>query len=75
MSQKNQNNKEDLEQEYWSILPEETNIEVEYGADVHTSIHGSPFQQVERNAQTFDYNDKRNFDAPPFTSQSLFPVC
>lgn len=60
-----------VEREYWSLLAEKSNIEVEYGADIHTSIHSSPFPQPERNARNFDLNDKWNFHILPFTSNSF----
>lgn len=37
-----------IELEYWNVLSDDSTLEVEYGCDIHTSIHGSPFPQIER---------------------------
>lgn len=62
----------DIEKEYWSMLSENLDFEVEYGADIHTSIHGSPFPQAERDAQSLDCNDPWNLNSIPFNRESFF---
>lgn len=61
-----------VENEYWKNLSDDNTLEVEYGADIHTSIHGSPFPQSERDLNNPQTHDPWNFNALPFQEKSFF---
>ena len=64
---------DDVEREFWRLVesPSEE-VEVEYGADIHSTTHGSGFPTAEKNPSdpyAFDY---WNLTALPYHPDSLF---
>ncbi|KAI8381320.1 PLU-1-like protein-domain-containing protein [Radiomyces spectabilis] len=64
---------EDCEDEFWRLVedPHET-CEVEYGADLHSTQHGSGFAPVERNPAGGSSGDPWNLNMIPILPRSLF---
>ncbi|KAF2497114.1 histone demethylase JARID1D [Lophium mytilinum] len=64
---------EDVEREFWRLVESITEtVEVEYGADVHTTTHGSGFPTIERNPRDPYSTDPWNLNILPYHSESLF---
>jgi histone demethylase JARID1 len=64
---------EDVEREFWRLVESITEtVEVEYGADVHTTTHGSGFPTIERNPRDPYSTDPWNLNVLPYHSESLF---
>ncbi|KAL9094407.1 MAG: hypothetical protein Q9165_003257 [Trypethelium subeluteriae] len=64
---------EDVEREFWRLAkgPDE-GVEVEYGADIHSTTHGSGFPTIERNPRDPYSTDPWNLNILPFHQESLF---
>ncbi|KAI9690686.1 MAG: hypothetical protein M1820_009920 [Bogoriella megaspora] len=64
---------DDVEREFWRLAkgPDE-GVEVEYGADIHSTTHGSGFPTIERNPRDPYSTDPWNLNVLPFHQESLF---
>ncbi|KAK7954204.1 Lid2 complex component lid2 [Apiospora saccharicola] len=64
---------DDVEREFWRLVASiEETVEVEYGADVHCTTHGSGFPTPERNPDDPYSIDWWNLNALPLHPESLF---
>lgn len=64
---------DDIEHEFWRLVESITEtVEVEYGADVHSTTHGSGFPTIERNPRDPYATDPWNLNIMPYNSESLF---
>ena len=64
---------EDVEDEFWRLVADlEETVEVEYGADIHCTTHGSGFPTVEKHPNNPYSTDPWNLNILPFASESLF---
>ncbi|KAM0343021.1 hypothetical protein ACHAPU_008922 [Fusarium lateritium] len=64
---------EDVETEFWRLVADlEETVEVEYGADIHCTTHGSGFPNVERHPSNPYATDPWNLNVLPFHAESLF---
>ncbi|KAH7071289.1 PLU-1-like protein-domain-containing protein [Paraphoma chrysanthemicola] len=64
---------DDVEREFWQSVGNLTEtIEVEYGADVHSTTHGSGFPTIEKNPRDSYSTDPWNLNILPYTPDSLF---
>ncbi|KUL92420.1 hypothetical protein ZTR_02263 [Talaromyces verruculosus] len=64
---------DDVEREFWRLVESLTEtVEVEYGADIHSTTHGSGFPTVERNPLDPYSQDPWNLNVLPFYGDSLF---
>ncbi|ORX96954.1 PLU-1-like protein-domain-containing protein [Clohesyomyces aquaticus] len=64
---------DDVEREFWRLVESITEtVEVEYGADVHSTTHGSGFPTIERNPRDPYSTDPWNLNILPYNSESLF---
>jgi [histone H3]-trimethyl-L-lysine4 demethylase len=64
---------DDVEREFWRLVESLTEtVEVEYGADIHSTTHGSGFPTVERNPLDPYSQDPWNLNVLPFYGESLF---
>ncbi|KAH7134986.1 PLU-1-like protein-domain-containing protein, partial [Dendryphion nanum] len=64
---------DDVEREFWRLVESITEtVEVEYGADVHSTTHGSGFPTLERNPQDPYASDAWNLNILPYSTDSLF---
>ncbi|KAL4804876.1 PLU-1-like protein-domain-containing protein [Aspergillus unguis] len=64
---------DDVEREFWRLVESLTEtVEVEYGADIHSTTHGSGFATVERNPLDPYSKDPWNLNNLPFHGESLF---
>ncbi|KAK2779508.1 hypothetical protein FQN53_001331 [Emmonsiellopsis sp. PD_33] len=64
---------DDVEREFWRLVESLTEtVEVEYGADIHSTTHGSGFPTVERNPLDPYSVDPWNLNVMPLHAQSLF---
>ncbi|KAF9737061.1 PLU-1-like protein [Paraphaeosphaeria minitans] len=64
---------DDIEHEFWRLVESITEtVEVEYGADVHSTTHGSGFPTIERNPREPYATDPWNLNIMPYNSESLF---
>ncbi|KAJ9264633.1 transcriptional regulator family: ARID/BRIGHT [Paecilomyces variotii] len=64
---------DDVEREFWRLVESLTEtVEVEYGADIHSTTHGSGFPTVERNPLDPYSVDPWNLNVLPFYGDSLF---
>ncbi|PHH87066.1 hypothetical protein CDD83_9351 [Cordyceps sp. RAO-2017] len=64
---------EDVETEFWRLVADlEETVEVEYGADIHCTTHGSGFPTVEKNPSNPYATDPWNLNVLPFHAESLF---
>ncbi|POR33792.1 Lid2 complex component lid2 [Tolypocladium paradoxum] len=64
---------EDVETEFWRLVADlEETVEVEYGADIHCTTHGSGFPTVEKNPSNPYATDPWNLNVLPFHPESLF---
>ncbi|RDW93112.1 putative PHD transcription factor (Rum1) [Aspergillus mulundensis] len=64
---------DDVEREFWRLVESLTEtVEVEYGADIHSTTHGSGFPTVERNPLDSYSKDPWNLNNLPFHGESLF---
>lgn len=64
---------EDVEAEFWRLVTDlEETIEVEYGADIHCTTHGSGFPTLEKHPNNEYAADTWNLNVLPFHPDSLF---
>lgn len=64
---------QDVETEFWRLVADlEETVEVEYGADIHCTTHGSGFPTVEKNPSNPYATDPWNLNVLPFHPESLF---
>ncbi|PTB69367.1 PLU-1-domain-containing protein [Trichoderma citrinoviride] len=64
---------EDVEREFWRLVADlEETVEVEYGADIHCTTHGSGFPTVEKHPNNPYATDPWNLNVLPFHQDSLF---
>lgn len=64
---------EDVEQEFWRLVADlEETVEVEYGADIHCTTHGSGFPTIERDPVNPYSTDPWNLNLLPLHPESLF---
>ena len=72
-NQRKQPSEDDIEREFWRLVEtiNET-VEVEYGADIHSTTHGSGFPTIEKNPLNKYSKDPWNLNILPFHEESLF---
>ncbi|KHJ36194.1 putative histone demethylase jarid1d [Erysiphe necator] len=64
---------DDIEREFWRLVTSlEETVEVEYGADIHSTIHGSGFPTMEKNPHDPYATDPWNLNIMPLHNDSLF---
>ncbi|KAI1000229.1 Lid2 complex component [Podosphaera aphanis] len=64
---------DDIEREFWRLVASlEETVEVEYGADIHSTTHGSGFPTKEKNPQDPYATDPWNLNIMPLHTESLF---
>ncbi|KOS17223.1 Lysine-specific demethylase lid [Escovopsis weberi] len=64
---------EDVETEFWRLVADlEETVEVEYGADIHCTTHGSGFPTLEKHPNNPYATDPWNLNILPFHPDSLF---
>lgn len=64
---------EDVETEFWRLVADlEETVEVEYGADIHCTTHGSGFPTLEKNPSNPYASDPWNLNVLPLHPESLF---
>jgi histone demethylase JARID1 len=64
---------DDVEHEFWrSVENLAETIEVEYGADIHSTTHGSGFPTIEKNPRDSYSTDPWNLNILPYAPDSLF---
>lgn len=64
---------DDVEREFWRLVTSiEETVEVEYGADIHCTTHGSGFPTAERNPSNPYSTDFWNLNIMPLHPDSLF---
>ncbi|KAI9760536.1 MAG: hypothetical protein M4579_001621 [Chaenotheca gracillima] len=64
---------EDVEREFWRLVESLTEtVEVEYGADIHSTTHGSGFPTIEKNPLDPYSTDLWNLNILPLHPESLF---
>lgn len=64
---------DDVEREFWRLVESITEmVEVEYGADIHSTTHGSGFPTIEKNPLDGYSTDPWNLNILPLHPDSLF---
>lgn len=64
---------DDVEREFWRLVESITEmVEVEYGADIHSTTHGSGFPTTEKNPLDPYSTDPWNLNILPLHPESLF---
>ena len=64
---------DDVEREFWRLVESiAESVEVEYGADIHSTAHGSGFPTIEKNPLNPYSTDPWNLNNLPLHSDSLF---
>lgn len=64
---------DDIEREFWRLVASlEETVEVEYGADIHSTTHGSGFPTMEKNPKDPYSTDPWNLNIMPYHQDSLF---
>lgn len=64
---------EDVEVEFWRLVADvDEEVQVEYGADIHCTTHGSGFPTVEKHPDNPYSTDPWNLNILPLHSESLF---
>lgn len=64
---------DDVENEFWRLVSSlEETVEVEYGADIHCTTHGSGFPTPEKNPLNPYSNDPWNLNILPLHPESLY---
>ena len=64
---------DDVEREFWRLVESITEmVEVEYGADIHSTTHGSGFPTIEKNPLDSYSTDLWNLNILPLHPESLF---
>ncbi|OLL26344.1 Lid2 complex component lid2 [Neolecta irregularis DAH-3] len=63
----------DVEREFWRLVESvHETVEVEYGADIHSTTRGSGFPTIERNPLDPYSTDSWNLNVMPLAQESLF---
>ncbi len=66
---------DDVEREFWKLVTSiEETVEVEYGADIHCTTHGSGFPTAERHPCNPHSTDPWNLNNMPLHPDSLFGI-
>ena len=64
---------DEVEREFWRLVESITEtVEVEYGADIHSTTHGSGFPEVEKDPLNSYSRDPWNLNILPLHPESLF---
>lgn len=64
---------EDVEREFWRLVESlQETVEVEYGADIHSTTHGSGFPTIEKQPLNSYSTDPWNLNILPLNQDSLF---
>ncbi|MCJ1475760.1 hypothetical protein MMC13_004424 [Lambiella insularis] len=64
---------DDVEREFWRLVESITEtVEVEYGADIHSTTHGSGFPDIEKHPLDPYCKDPWNLNILPLHAESLF---
>lgn len=64
---------DDVEKEFWRLVSNlNETVEVEYGADIHSTTHGSGFPTIERDPRNHYSTDSWNLNVLPLHQDSLF---
>ena len=64
---------DEVEREFWRLVESITEtVEVEYGADIHSTTHGSGFPEVEKDPMNPYARDPWNLNILPLHPESLF---
>lgn len=64
---------DDVEREFWRLVSSiDDSVEVEYGADIHCTTHGSGFPTIEKNPNDPYSTDPWNLNILPLHPESLF---
>jgi histone demethylase JARID1 len=64
---------DDVEREFWRLVADlEETVEVEYGADIHCTTHGSGFPTIEKHPNNPYSTDPWNLNVLPLHPESLF---
>lgn len=64
---------DDVEREFWRLVESVTEtVEVEYGADIHSTTHGSGFTTIEKQPRDPYSTDPWNLNVLPLYGESLF---
>ncbi|OAA65964.1 phd transcription factor [Niveomyces insectorum RCEF 264] len=64
---------DDVEREFWRLVSSiDETVEVEYGADIHCTTHGSGFPTIEKNPDDPYSTDPWNLNILPLHPESLF---
>lgn len=64
---------EDIEREFWRLVEDMNDtVEVEYGADIHSTTHGSGFPTIEKQPRDPYSTDPWNLNILPLDKESLF---
>ncbi|KAF2153394.1 PHD transcription factor [Myriangium duriaei CBS 260.36] len=64
---------DDVETEFWRLVENITEtVEVEYGADIHSTTHGSGFPTIEKQPRDSYATDPWNLNVLPLYGESLF---
>lgn len=64
---------DDVEREFWRLVESITEtVEVEYGADIHSTTHGSGFTTIEKQPRDPYSTDPWNLNVLPLYGESLF---
>ena len=64
---------DDVEREFWRLVSSlEETVEVEYGADIHCTTHGSGFPTIEKEPNNPYSGDPWNLNVLPFHENSLY---
>ncbi|KAK7749653.1 hypothetical protein SLS53_000231 [Cytospora paraplurivora] len=64
---------DDIEREFWQLVTDvDEEVQVEYGADIHCTTHGSGFPTVEKNPTNPYSTDPWNLNILPYHQESLF---
>ena len=73
LNTKRQVTEDDVEREFWRLVESPTEeVEVEYGADIHSTTHGSGFPTIEKTPLNPYATDKWNLNILPLHEDSLF---
>lgn len=73
INRKRQVTEDDVEREFWRLVENITEmVEVEYGADIHSTTHGSGFPTIEKNPLNAYSTDPWNLNILPLHPDSLF---
>jgi histone demethylase JARID1 len=71
--QKNVLTENDVEREFWRLVDDHNDaVEVEYGADIHSTTHGSGFPTIEKQPRDPYSHDPWNLNIWPLDKESLF---